>query len=90
MNNSQKLHFDVNIRHVGHVLCRKRPSRRVCAGMFCLPKFLSYIVTLNSKQSVSSIVFRVYCIVILLAIGVISVRRKPALLPNRMFTRLDY
>ena len=42
---------------------------------------------LNSKQSVSSIVFRMYCN---LAKGVISVRRKPALLSKWMFIRLDY
>ena len=36
------LHFDVNIRNIGHVLCRKRTSRRVCTGILCWPKLLSH------------------------------------------------
>ena len=53
------LHFDVNIRDIVYLVERK------LVVVFTLAYFCNQnrrvIVTLNSKQSVSSIVFCVYC-----------------------------
>ena len=56
-----RLHFYVNIREIDHVLCRRKKLVVFYADIFCWRKKLLMLNTLNSKQSVSFIVFHVHC-----------------------------